>query len=454
MPPKRIPIGSAVEEFSSVSLGDARLDARVLKLVGAIARDPAATFPRVVETVAEREATYRLLGNARVELFALLLPHIEQTIGRIKHSGGRPLVVIDKTSFVFSGESDREGLDRLGERRVGFDCFFALAVTDKRVPLGIVAVEPADAHRRSRGDAWNAVITRAAGHVGASSPIFVMDREADTYGLFSTLLAEHRDFVVRVATDRWVRDAKEDWVKVEDAADVAPVVMRRNVQLSRRSRAANRAPGAKRRHPPRDARDAVLTVRACTVTLPRPRMQPEQLPDSIRINLVRVREEKPPKGVDAVEWLLFTTLPIADAAGVTAIVDSYRARWTIEEYFKVLKTGCNYEKRQLESRHTLLNALGLLTPIAWRLLALRSAGDDPTIRASAVLDDDELHVLRKLSVDIKLGSRPSAAIAIGALARLGGHFPQNGRPGWKVIWSGFEKLLQHVAGYRLARAEM
>lgn len=449
---KRIPVGSAVEEFSSVSLGDQRLDVRVLKLVAAMESDPAATFPQAVKTVAEREATYRLLNNVRVELFRLLLPHVEQTISRAGCSRSRPLVIVDKTAFVFSGEADRDGLDRLGARRHGFDCFFALAVTGERFPLGVVAIEPTDSHRRSSGDVWNEVIVSAASHVGALSPIYVMDREADAYGLLAALATDERDFVIRAATDRWVRDG-EEWVKVQDAADLCPVLMRRSVQLSRRT-ATRRLPGARRRHPPRDARDAELTVRACTVNLPRPRMQPEHLPEWVTVNLVRVREENPPKGMDPIEWLLLTTLPIATATDVAAIVDAYRARWTIEEYFKVLKTGCSYEKRQLESRHALLNALGILAPIAWRLLALRSAGDDPKSLASEVLDDDELHVLRKLSRDIKLGRRPTAAEAVMALARLGGHFPQNGRPGWMVIWKGFDQLLQQVAGYRLARAEM
>ncbi|MGH9239741.1 MAG: hypothetical protein ACRD3G_16990, partial [Vicinamibacterales bacterium] len=71
-----------------------------------------------------------------------------------------------------------------------------------------------------------------------------------------------------------------------------------------------------------------------------------------------------------------------------------------------------------------------------------------------VLEADEVHVLRRISRDLTLGPAPSAAEAFAALARLGGHFPQNGRPGWKVLWTGLQKLLDRVDGYRLARAEM
>lgn len=449
---RRSSVGPATDEFTSVSLGDARLDARVLKLVKAMERAPAAGFPKAVGTASEREATYRLLANARVDLFALLLPHIEQTIGRIRDAGVRPLVLIDKTSFVFSGEADRDGLERLGKNRVGFDCFFALAVARHRAPLGVLAIEPVELPGRVGADVWNLVVTSSSSHVGAMAPVFVMDREADAYALFATLAANERDFVIRVAHDRMVRE-HTGTAMLRDVAAKAPVLLRRAVKLTRRS-GIGKAPQAKRRHPPRDARDAELAVRACTLTLPRPPKQPRDLPASLTLNMVQILEERAPDGVEPVEWLLFTTLPIKDTDAVAAIVDAYRARWTIEEYFKALKTGCSYEKRQLESRHSLLNALGLLAPIAWRLLALRSAGDDPTTPASVVLDDDEIHVLRKISRDIKLGSRPTAHEAITALARLGGHFPQNGRPGWQVIWAGFDKLIGQVTGYRLARAEM
>jgi hypothetical protein len=72
-----------------------------------------------------------------------------------------------------------------------------------------------------------------------------------------------------------------------------------------------------------------------------------------------------------VEWLLYTTEPIATVAQVLRIVDVYRARWRIEELFKALKTGCTYEDCQAESRDALEKVLWLYLPIAACLLALR-----------------------------------------------------------------------------------
>jgi transposase-like protein/DDE family transposase len=448
-------VGSAVDELKGVDLGDVRLEVRLRRIAAALEKDPATAFPAAVATVAEREAVYRLLRNERVGMKALLSPHAAQTVVRAKALGERPLVAIDKTSFVFPGEAEREGLERLGKNRHGLDAFCALAISRARRPLGVLALEPLEkAQGRSGADDWEVAVEAAASHIEELGPIYVMDREADAFALFASLIAKSRDFVVRVASDRWVNEyAGAVPEMLRTIAARAPVALTREVKLSRRT-AVGKALGARRRHPPRDGRDAQLRIRACSIVLPRPRKLHDSLPESLSIQLVQVVEENPPDGTDPVEWLLFTTLPVGNAEEVAAVIDTYRARWTIEEYFKALKSGCNYEKRQLESRHTLLNALGILAPLAWRLLALRSVADDPTIPVSTVLDADEVHVLRKLSRDIKLNDCPTAAQALYAIARLGGHFPQNGRPGWKVLWTGFQKLLDRVEGYRLAREEM
>lgn len=455
MSSKHREVDAVVTEWDAVDLGDVRLDARVRRVVAALARQPAAGFPAAVETVAEREALYRLLGNRRVTLAKLLAPHVAQTAQRVGALGARPLVVLDKTAFVFGGTQPRAGLTRLGAARQGFDAFVALAVAPSRVPLGVLAVTPLPGGTGRSGPAvWARAVREAAAQLPAAAPIYVMDREADSYALFAALGQGGHDFVVRVAADRWVREhgtAARVWLPTLLAQ--TPVQVQRTVTLTRRT-GPGRAPQARRRHPPRTAREAILTVRACTLVVPRPPKVARTGPATLTLQVVHVVEETPPAGVAPVAWYLITTLPIDTVAAVEAVVDHYRARWTIEEYFKALKTGCAYEQRQLESRATLLTALGLLAPLAWRLLALRTAAATATAAATPLLDADELHVLRHLASDVALGPTPTAAEALLAVARIGGHFPQNGRPGWHVLWTGLRKLRDRVEGYRLAKQEI
>ena len=97
----------------------------------------------------------------------------------------------------------------------------------------------------------------------------------------------------------------------------------------------------------------------------------------IALNVVRVFEPEPPEGVKPIEWLLCTSEPISTSEEVARIIDWYRARWLIEEFFKALKTGCAFEKLRLEKRTSILNAFAIYLPVAWRLLRLRTLARTP-----------------------------------------------------------------------------
>ena len=149
--------------------------------------------------------------------------------------------------------------------------------------------------------------------------------------------------------------------------------------------------------------------------------------------------------------MLYTTEPVATAEQMLAVIDIYRARWVIEEFFKALKTGCAFEKRQLESFHALQNALAVFLPVAWRLLLARSfCREQPRAPARALLSEIEIKILMH---KLGLPAAPTTAEeATYAIARLGGHLRRNGLPGWQTLGRGFEALLLMGAGWRAATA--
>ena len=149
-----------------------------------------------------------------------------------------------------------------------------------------------------------------------------------------------------------------------------------------------------------------------------------------------------PAGCEPVEWILLTTERIATADDLATVVDIYRCRWLIEEFFKAVKTGCGYEKAQLESFDALLRYLAMLVPVAWQLLLLRSMRiDQPDAPASTFLTQNQLRVLRALS-DRPLERSLSTAAALAAIAQLGGHIRANGPPGCIVLWRGMRQVLE------------
>src|SRR4051812_27778774 len=97
-----------------------------------------------------------------------------------------------------------------------------------------------------------------------------------------------------------------------------------------------------------DSRDFLKSVRGHREIFTS-HMAAAHVPASLHLNVVEVREVDPPESESPIVWRIFTTEPIATAKDVARVVDAYRSRWTIEDFFKAIKTGCRYQQLQLES---------------------------------------------------------------------------------------------------------
>jgi hypothetical protein len=354
----------------------------------------------------------------------------------------------------------------------GFFLHLSLVVADDdvRTPLGVVrfathtregGLVRKRAHRTYREDPchegrrWLEGVRESQQTLGGVADcVHVMDREADGYELLTSLADERSNFVVRMCSDRAtstpVAQSKAH-VSVRETLASKEFVLRRDVALSRRRK--SKAPEHKA-HPLRDGRPARLHVRATEVELLRPTSAAVDLPSVQLLHAVQVIEINAPEGEAAVEWTLLTNLSISSERDVARIIDIYRARWTIEEYFKALKTGCALERRQNESLHALRNVTAVLMPIAWRMLVLRTlAARQSTAKASTALTRVQLQVLTALSKK-PLPDQPTVTDVMWAIASLAGHHHRRTRPGWQTLGYGFERLLQAETGWIAAQTEM
>ncbi len=375
-------------------------------------------------------------------------------------------VLSDTTEFEFAGEVRGRNLGRIQGRRRGFLGHFAFAVGPNRTPLGVLGIETivrdeAEKARRNTHEQkrdpdreslrWGAMVERTETMLEGVEAVHVMDAEGDIFELLSELTARRRRFVIRAGQNRLVLEGG----KLFEGAAHSETLLEREVQLSARPESGGRNKGRKRLA--RTARVASLAISSKLVTIGRPQTSEAHYPKNLSLNLVHVYEPNPPPDQDRVEWVLWTSEPVETVEQVAQVVDGYRTRWLIEEYFKALKTGCAFEERQLRSIRTLTNALGLLAPIAYRLLLLRALERQaPQTPASKVL---EPVVLEALAARLKhigerkpLPSSPTVADIMAAIARLGGHNKSNGPPGWKLLWRGFGDLLLWTSGFIAGRS--
>ena len=448
-------------ELGNAEFGDKRLAQRLSIIANALSSKPDVSFPMAMGSESAVEGFYRFVRNGKVTREAILKPHIDATVARCAPLPGA-LVVHDTTQFHYG--SARRGLGTTNNRQPGFFGHFALALdpnTGNR-PLGLLGMTVFSRTKKKVSRGTRAAYLRKLRHDPTNESlrwgdlveavendlqrangkaIHVMDRESDGYVLIARMHAVGARFVIRATSKRrlFTVGPSDSQTEEREVWQDFPDLVEREVPLTARHRTSPYYCAG--RHPVRQARVAKLRFAAKAVRIKRSCHAPAKCPPWIDLNAVRVYEVDAPRGEEPVEWLLFTTEPIETAAELTRVVDTYRARWTIEEYFKALKTGCAIEARQLESYTTLTNALAVLAPIAWKILLLRSIERDAAnIPLADVVSETQIEVLREFSPR-PLGPHVTTAAVMQAVAALGGHLSSNGPPGWQVLWRGYRELV-------------
>lgn len=444
--------------FERAQLGDPRRVRRAMSLTESLARQPKSSLPTAWRTQAELEAGYRFLRNPHTgyeELMAAI-----QTTSREEVLKTKRVVVVHDTTDVTCPSATPTEVGFLQTGQAGFFVHHALGLdeADGR-PLGVLWSQLWGRAQRSRGRGRNRAGTELAKQKeresdrwlegaaeaqawteGCQQVVHVMDREADSYRLLAEMDRLGADYVIRMRHNRRTASGK-----LFDTLEGKRVRTTRHVWLSPRT--AKSTPRST--YKGRPAREAILDVVAAATHFEAPRYVAAE---SLRVNVVRVRERAAPEGARPVEWLLATTLPVRTRTDLERVIDIYRARWIIEEFHKALKTGCMLEKRQLESFESITTLLALSYPLACELLRVRTRARDAHLRASALLRRSQLECLRAHPDTVTLSRDPSAQEALEVIAGLGGHIRNNGPPGWQTLANGYRELLAFEAGWLAAKA--
>jgi hypothetical protein len=449
-----IPPGWVRREFGGAKLGDRRLDQRLLDLGAAFFARPQANIPQACGSTAAAKAAYRFFDNERVTMDALLEPHHQATIERMRHE---PVVLVaqDTTSLCYTTHSGMKGLGPISNKvngPQGIEVHSAQAFTPAGLPLGILDIEawardPAEFGKSKdcnskpiedkESNKWLTAlgpIAAAAARCPGTRVVTLADREADIYEYLLDAHQRGLETVVR---------AKEKNRRLDgEVLKLWPHMLARpkagTIDLT--------VP----RHGKEPARHTTLSVSFDTVTLKSPHAK-KHLPP-LRLVVVLSREEAPPPGVkEPLEWLLLSTAPrwpeqgqtVASLADAVERLEWYTCRWGIEVFHRILKSGCQIEDRQLGTAERLEACLAIDAVVAWRIHHLTYLGRaTPDLPCDTVFDDDLWKGVIVFRTRKPPPARPpSLREMIRMISALGGFLGRksDGEPGTEVLWRGLQR---------------
>jgi hypothetical protein len=214
-----------------------------------------------------------------------------------------------------------------------------------------------------------------------------MDREADFYELFDEQRRSRRvELLVRAKHDR----ATGEDLNLFESVRQSPVQGQLHIHVPRQSARAKKS--KQKARVGRDQRTAHVELRWREVEfLPGPKRPGKT---AITLRVVHVLETSPPQDADPVEWFLLTTCEINTAQQAQECLRWYCLRWRIEDWHRVLKSGCRVEALQHKTAERLKRAIAINLVIAWRIMLMTLMGRAcPDLPAELLFSDIEIEVL-------------------------------------------------------------
>jgi hypothetical protein len=468
----------ADKEFGGADLGDARLNQRLVEIARMKGEQPGSGFADACGgDWAATKGYYRLIDHPdeeAVNMEAILAPHRERTIRRMQ--GQRVVLCIqDGSTLDFSGLAQCEGLGVIGSNQTGaqtrgLQLHSTLAVTTQGLPIGVLRAQcDAPVLRSPEETRYSYQIPieeketfcwiqglRDLMNLAADMPqtrlVDVSDRESDIFELFEEWQGNSCvDLLVRAKNNRVL---ESESVKLFEAVAQSPLQGEIKVEIGRQSARPKRSKREAR--PKKEARTAILSLRYRQVKLAPPSYARHK--EAIEIWVIHALEESPPAGVEAIEWFLLTTLSLECWEDAARCLSWYCLRWRIEDWHRVLKSGCRIEEAAHKTAERLTRSIAINLVIAWRIMLMTRLGREvPQLPAEVLFSDLEIKVLSAYAKK----KRPKAPMLLGALmllgdavrltARIGGYLGRanDPPPGDELMWNGYTQLQLLCEGFAL-----
>jgi hypothetical protein len=405
----------AENEFGDAPLGDARLSKRLVNVVQEKAQDPSRAYSGVAKGDWPKvKAYYRMIDqpeDSAVTMDNILVPHRERTVRRMM--GQRTVLCIqDGSELNYTNLSKCQGLGDLksnqtGAKSRGLVLHSTFAVAPNGLPLGVVKAQCIAPESKAKEDkrplraipieekktfVWlehHRDLVALSAKLPQTRLVHVCDREADFFELFD----EQRknpgvDLLVRAQHNRCIVDEP---FKLFETARQAPVASRIQVNIQCQSARPKRS--KQKAKPARPGRLVDMAIRYLRIQLKPAYYHGDKEP--VELWLVHALEEHPPVGTEAVEWFLLTTINITSAADAEQCLRWYIRRWRVEDWHRVLKSGCGIEDLAHETAERIRRSIAINLVIAWRIMLMTLLGrETPELPAEVLFSDLELRTLQ------------------------------------------------------------
>lgn len=457
----------AEEEFGDARLGDPRRVKRAVMLAAAAAQNPGGTVTEVVTDSAEQEGGFRFLRNPQIRVGALAASAHAASWRRGKGSSF-VFVAVDQSSVGVTDRSGtKEGLGQIGgSGKVyvrGLQAMTGLGISQDGRVLGVCGqrwwsrLEQSPGRHEDKRDLekresslWHQVIDDVE-KIGVRSPKrrawYQLDRAGDAWHLLKKAHEERLLMTVRSAHDRTIGETGRE-EKLREAVSKEKVSARFAHHLR---------PGAAKRAGHRPERARHLAIRSREVLLRLTSWESGRPQTKATYWVVHVRESRPPRGCERLEWFLLTTYPVKSGSDAELVVRGYCMRWRVEEFHKTWKTGaCNVENSQLRSAENFKRWATILAAVASRIERFKQVSrSTPDISARKLASQDELDAAILLTK--RCAHRPGASLTamqfVTLVANLGGYTGKSsgGPPGSIVIARGFDRVLAAATALTTAK---
>jgi hypothetical protein len=354
-------------------------------LQAALVARPGSCIRRLALGIRARQVQFsRFLYNEAVTVAEMAATAAARTAGLV---AGRDVLIQDSSELVFGGKQARDrGFGPIG-RGGGLGGLLLHAVLAIDAATGAL-LGPVDVTVRNRTDGkvtprskrqtadkesqrWLDGMFSAARVLAEAARITVVaDRESDIYEEFARRPANVH-LLTRVAQDR----------RIQTAADQTASLFAFSDDLPEQARLVVNIPAA----PGRKPRTAELTLRYAPVQICRPKNgAAPDLPSTVSLTLLDIRETTTPDQGEPIHWRLVTTHTIDNPSTARMVLDFYRRRWIIEDYFRTLKTaGFDIEAAEIEDPDAmarLVGAVAVTGVIVLQLVRARDGGTDQMLQ--------------------------------------------------------------------------